>query len=443
MVQAWGYATETAGNGVEALTKLQDFQAHAIITDLMMPEMDGKQLLSRLDGTIPAIVVTSFGNIETSVNVVRDLGAFWFLEKPIQANALRMLLERAVSQSRLSEQADNLRRQLSNYGVVGDMVGTSVAMQEVYALIRQGAPSRATVLVTGESGTGKELVARAIHSQSPRRNGPFVAINCAALPEALMESELFGHEKGAFTGALERRAGCFELAQQGTLLLDEIGDMPLATQAKLLRVLEDSKVRRLGASKEQQVDVRVVASTNQKLDQYIADGKFREDLYYRINVFHIALPPLRERKEDLASLCQALIQSLNQKHQCRVTEIQPQMMDLFMAYHWPGNIREMRNVLERAVILAGEGMIRMIHLPKNFAASAPLPMAVAVPKPTVEPGGADDLPRVSLPVGTTLDQAEREMIDITLKHTNNNRTRAAEILGISIKTLFNKLKETT
>ncbi len=444
MVGSWGYATETAANGIEALAKLQDFPAHAIITDLMMPEMDGKQLLARLSGTIPAIVVTAYSNIDTSVNVVRDLGAFWFLEKPIQANALRMLLERAVSQSRLAEQADILQRQLSSHGMLGDMVGSSPAMQEIYALIRQGAPSKATVLVTGESGTGKELVARAIHSQSPRRNGPFVAINCAALPEALMESELFGHEKGAFTGALERRAGCFELAQQGTLLLDEIGDMPLATQAKLLRVLEDGKVRRLGAAKEQQVDVRVVASTNQKLDQAISEGKFREDLFYRLNVFHISLPPLRERKEDLPALCNALIQNLNQKHQCRVTDLAGPVTDLFRTYNWPGNIRELRNVLERAVILAGEGTVKLIHLPKGFATAAPPAAAGASqgpPKPVVESGGPDELPRVSLPVGTTLDQAERELIDITLKHTNNNKTRAADILGISIKTLFNKLKE--
>lgn len=442
MVGSWGYDTQTAANGLEALAKLQDFPAHAIITDLMMPEMDGKQLLARLSGTIPAIVVTAYSNIDTSVNVVRDLGAFWFLEKPIQANALRMLLERAVSQSRLAEQADILQRQLSSHGMLGDMVGSSPAMQEIYALIRQGAPSKATVLVTGESGTGKELVARAIHSQSPRRNGPFVAINCAALPEALMESELFGHEKGAFTGALERRAGCFELAQQGTLLLDEIGDMPLATQAKLLRVLEDGKVRRLGAAKEQQVDVRVVASTNQKLDQAITEGKFREDLYYRLNVFHISLPPLRERKEDLPALCNALVQNLNQKHHCKVTDLAGPVVDLFRNYHWPGNIRELRNVLERAVILAGEGTVKLIHLPKGFAMTAPAaPGAQGPAKPVVESGGPDDLPRVSLPVGTTLDQAERELIEITLKHTNNNKTRAADILGISIKTLFNKLKE--
>ena len=436
MVSAWGYATKTASNGLEALTKLQEFPAHAIVTDLKMPVMDGRQLLSRLDRAIPAIVVTAFGNIETSVNTVHDLGAFWFLEKPIQAQALRMLLERAVSQSRLAEQADNLQRQLSNHGMLGELVGGSASMQEVFALIRQGAPSRATVLVTGESGTGKELVARAVHNLSPRRSGPFVAINCAAMPESLMESELFGHEKGAFTGAVERRAGCFELAQQGTLLLDEIGDMPITTQAKLLRVLEDGKVRRLGAAKEQQVDVRVVASTNQKLETAITENKFRNDLYYRLNVFHIFLPPLRDRKDDIPMLAATLMRNLNQKHQTRVTELHPQVLDTFLNYHWPGNVRELRNVLERAVILAGDGTVKISHLSKNFAALPPGAPRVAV----VETGG-DELPRVSLPVGTTLDQAERELIDVTLRHTNNNKTRAADILGISIKTLFNKLRE--
>ena len=298
MVQSWGYAAETARNGQDALEKIPAFAPHAIITDLMMPVMDGREFLKRLNGQIPAIVVTAYGNLDTSVSVVRDLGAFWFLEKPVRADAVRTLLERAVSQSRLNERAVTLERQLSNYGVLGELTGTSPQMQEVFALIRQAAPSRATILVTGESGTGKELVARAVHNLSPRQSGPFVAVNCAALPETLMESELFGHEKGAFTGAVERRAGCFELAQHGTLLLDEIGDMPLATQAKLLRVLEDSKVRRLGAQKEQQVDVRVIAATNQALEQGTHEGKFRSDLYYRLNVFHLSMPPLRERMED-------------------------------------------------------------------------------------------------------------------------------------------------
>src|ERR1700683_5340007 len=253
MIALWGYAVETASDGQEALEKLAAFGAHVIVTDLMMPRMDGNELLRRLKaqgGGPPVIVQTAFGNLETSIATIHDLGAFWFLEKPVQSQALRLLLEPAANQGRLAEHAERLERQLSYQGVLGEMAGTSSKMQEVFALVQQVAPSRAAVLITGESGTGKELAARAIHALSPRRAGPFVAINCAAMPDTLMESELFGNEKGAFTGAVERRAGCFELAQNGTVLLDEIGDMPAATQAKLLRVLEDGRVRRLGGKTE-------------------------------------------------------------------------------------------------------------------------------------------------------------------------------------------------
>jgi transcriptional regulator with PAS, ATPase and Fis domain len=241
---------------------------------------------------------------------------------------------------------------------------------------------------------------------------------------------------------VERRAGCFELAQHGTLLLDEIGDMPLATQSKLLRVLEDSKVRRLGAQKEQQVDVRVIAATNQSLERATQEGKFRSDLFYRLNVFHLALPPLRDRLEDLPALCATLIDTLNKKHQCKVTELDAKVMSMFNTYNWPGNVRELRNVLERALIIAGEGTLAPAHLPKSFQSGStirPDIMPISGPKPVVD---GDELLKVTLPVGTTLDQAERELIEITLRHTNNNKTRAADILGISIKTLFNKLRET-
>jgi DNA-binding NtrC family response regulator len=288
MIAAWGFVVEKASDGQEALEKLAIFPANVIITDLMMPRMDGFELMKRLgaDGNMPpAIVLTAFGNIETAIQTIHDLGAFWFLEKPIQPNALRILLQRAASQSALFEETERLQRQLAYQGVLVDMVGTSAPMQQVFSIIRQVAPSKASVLVSGESGTGKELVARAIHHLSNRRSGPFVAINCAALPETLMESELFGHEKGAFTGALERRAGCFELAQHGTLMLDEIAEMPSGTQAKLLRVLEDSRVRRLGGKGEISVDVRVIAATNRNIEEALKKGELREDLYYRLNVF--------------------------------------------------------------------------------------------------------------------------------------------------------------
>ena len=434
MVAAWGFTTETAADGQDALEKLATFPAHVLVTDLMMPRMDGFELLRRLaaqGGGPPAIVITAFGNIETAVATMHDLGAFWFLEKPIEPRALRVLLERAATQQRLAEEAERLKRELSYQGVLGELVGRAPAMREVFSLIRQVAPSKAAVLITGESGTGKELVARAVHSLSPRSGGPFVAINCAAMPETLMESELFGHEKGAFTGALERRVGCFELAQGGTLLLDEIGDMPIATQAKLLRVLEDSRVRRLGGKGELLVDVRVVASTNKVLDEALRKGQLRDDLYYRLNVFHIALPPLRARMEDLPLLVEALLRDLNRRHNCRVVDIGPQVMEQFRRYHWPGNVRELRNALERAVIMAGDGMIGMAHLPPSFnrASSAPK---------VEEDGGVD---QIRLPLGSTVGEAEKLLIQRTLQHTKNNKTRAADILGISLKTLHNKLKE--
>ena len=434
IISSWGFNVETASDGQEALEKLATFNANVIITDLMMPRMDGFELMKRLgsDGNMPpAIVLTAFGNIETAIQTIHDLGAFWFLEKPIQPAALRVLLERAASQSQLAEETERLQRQLANTGVLVDMVGTSPQMQQVFNVIQQVAPSKAAILVAGESGTGKELVARAVHQLSPRRGGPFVAINCAAMPETLMESELFGHEKGAFTGALERRAGCFELAQHGTLLLDELVEMPSGTQAKLLRVLEDSRVRRLGGKNEISVDVRVIASTNRNIDDALKKGDLREDLYYRLNVFQISLAPLRQRLSDLPVLTEALITHLNRKHDCNVTNVTPDVMDAFRKHNWPGNVRELRNVLERAVIMAGEGAIHMAHLPYDFGVS----VGSRPPAQVFEPES------VRLAVGTTVSEAEKALIQVTLQHTKNNKTRAAEILGISLKTLFNKLKE--
>ena len=433
MVSSWGFAAETACDGQDALEKLNNGSVQVLVTDLMMPRMDGFELLKRLgtSGSMPpAIVLTAFGNIETAIATIHDLGAFWFLEKPIQPAALRILLERASAQSRLAEETERLQRELQYKGVLVDLVGSSAAMQQVFSLVRQVAPSKAAVLINGESGTGKELVARAIHHLSPRRGGPFVAINCAAMPETLMESELFGHEKGAFTGAIERRAGCFELAQHGTLLLDELAEMPVATQAKLLRVLEDSRVRRLGGKNEIVVDVRILASTNKNLEDALRKGELREDLYYRLNVFQIALPPLRQREGDIPLLVEALIRDLNRKHGCKVTEASKELLDQLHRHNWPGNVRELRNVIERALIIAGEGPLTPAHLPQFHATAASRPQT-----DFKEPDA------VRLPVGTTVAEAEKALIQITLQHTKNNKTRAAEILGISLKTLFNKLKE--
>ncbi len=431
MLGLWGYATATAENGRDALEKLAAFDADAIITDLNMPVMSGMELLEELQragAAPPAIVLTAFGSVEKAVETVRDLGAFWYLEKPVRPKELRAILERAIEQRRLAERGERLERELSSRGVLGGMVAQSPAMRAIFALLQQAAPTKATILISGETGSGKEVAARAIHEISPRRSKPFLAINCAALPETLIESELFGHEKGAFTGAAERRAGCFELASGGTLLLDEIGEMPPATQGQLLRVLEDRKVRRLGSSKEIDVDVRIIASTNRDLQAAIQKGDFREDLYFRLNVFEVHLPPLRERREDIPLIAAALIRELNRRHECRVTEIGPEVLELFQRYNWPGNARELRNVLERAVILCGEGTITVRHLSAGFAGL-----------PVEAPAGPGDT--LVLRAGVTMEQAERQLILLTLAQTGNNRTRAAEILGLSVKTLFNKLRQ--
>src|SRR6266851_1334252 len=315
MVSAMGYAAEMAADGEEALEKLASGHIDVLVTDLMMPRLDGFELLRNLlerGDLTPTVVLTGFGNIDHAVSIVHELRAFWFLEKPAQPAVLAPLLARAISHKRLMTEADRLRRQLSNQGFLGDLVGTSKPMRHVFSLVERVAPTSASVLITGESGTGKERIAAAIHQLSPRASGPFVAVNCAAIPESLIESELFGNEKGAFTGAVGSRAGCFELAHQGTLLLDEIAEMPLAMQAKLLRVLEDSKFRRLGGQSEISVDVRVLAATNRPVQDAIEKKHLREDLYYRLNVFHIELPPLRHRMEDIPSLIDALIRNLNQ-----------------------------------------------------------------------------------------------------------------------------------
>ncbi|HWB84587.1 MAG TPA: sigma-54 dependent transcriptional regulator [Bryobacteraceae bacterium] len=445
MISAWGMTAETASEGNEALAKLNDFPADVILTDLNMPGMDGFEFLARLrdSGEMPpTIVLTAFGNIETAVKTVHELGAYWFLEKPIQPGTLEVLIRRAGSHAGLRAEKRNLERQLSYKGSLGELVGSSSKMQEIFSLLQQAGPSKACVLITGESGTGKELVARTLHALSARRQGPFIAINCAALPETLIESELFGHEKGSFTGASERRAGCFEVAQHGTLLLDEIGEMPMQTQAKLLRILEDSKVRRLGGRTEFEVDVRVVAATNKVPEEAVRGGHLREDLYYRLNVFHVHLPPLRERKEDIQQIAEALMADLNQKHDCRVADISPAVLEAFQRHNWPGNVRELRNVLERAVILAGEGTIEAKHLPsslQNRAAAPTAEPAADAATPAAPP--PDELEGVRFQIGTTVEEAEKGLILRTLEHTRNNKTRAAEILGISLKTLHNKLKE--
>jgi DNA-binding NtrC family response regulator len=435
ILEGLGYEVETAVNGQDALAKLETMQVSAILTDLMMPVMDGFELLRALINRgqfAPAIVLTSFGDIEHAVTIVHELQAFWFLEKPAQLAVLGPLLDRAVKYGDLLRGTERLQKQLSQSGVLGEMVGSARAMQQVYTLIQRVAPTQASVLITGESGTGKEMVARAIHRLSLRSTGPFVAVNCAAVPSELIESELFGHEKGSFTGAVGRHLGCFEQANRGTLLLDEIGEMPLGMQARLLRVLEESKVRRVGGSEEFPIDTRIVAATNRVLPG-APDGKtLREDLHYRLNVFHIHLPPLRERKEDILQLSKALIENLNQKHGCTVAGVHRDALQRLMAHDWPGNIRELRNVLEWAVVTAQKGLILPAHLPRALG-NRGLP-------PTATPASPGD-GSIRFEVGRSLSEMEAEYIARTLKSVNNDRRRAAQLLGISIRTLYNRLGE--
>ena len=430
LVSAWGYQTDTAEDGVEAMEKVSAWSPGIIVTDLKMPRMGGMELLEQIAGQparMAVVMLTAQGSVDAAVAAMK-MGAYDFVEKPVNPARLRSILLNASRQQGTERELEVTRRTLRDKGVMGSLVGSSRKMQEIFHLIEMVAPSTASVLITGESGTGKEIVARTIHELSPRKPKPFVAINCAAIPETLIESEIFGHEKGAFTGAMERRVGCFELAEGGTLLLDEIGEMPPPTQAKLLRVLEDHKLRRLGSKVETPVDVRVLAATNKVPDEAVAKGELRQDLFYRLNVFNIALPPLRDHKGDIPELVQHLLKDMNEKHGRHVGVVSDAVMQAFQNFSWPGNVRELRNTMERAVIVCDGAVIETRHLPPGFGQLASRPSVT-------EPNA------VRVGVGTTVGEAERLLILKTLEATNNNKTRAAEILGISLKTLHNKLKE--
>src|SRR5437868_9001076 len=408
LVSAWGYRAETARDGAEGLDKVTSWAPSIVVTDLKMPRMGGLELLERLatdSQTMAVIVVTAQGTIDSAVQAMR-MGAYDYITKPIDTNRLRTILQNASALLGTKAENEAMRRKLRDAGSLGSLVGASKKMQEIFRLIEMVAPSTASVLITGASGTGKELVARTVHELSPRRGKPFIPINCAAIPETLIESEIFGHEKGAFTGALERRIGCFELAEGGTLLLDEIGEMPVATQAKLLRVLEDRKFRRLGSKIETTVDVRVLAATNKVPDEAVASGELRQDLYYRLNVFNVHMPPLREHKEDIPELVNAMLAETNAKHGRGIQMISEAVMNQFQAYSWPGNVREIRNTLERAVIVCEGSVVETKHLPPGFGQA------------TVRPS-AHDPNALHLGIGTTVGEAERQLIMKTLESTNN------------------------
>jgi DNA-binding NtrC family response regulator len=425
LVKSWGFSVEVARDGADALDKIAATRPTIVLTDLIMPNKTGLDLLRTLraqhDDDITVVMMTAQGTVESAVDAIKQ-GAYDYLSKPVDPQRLKILLDQLIERHDRRREVSVLRRQLKSHGTFGKMIGASVEMRKLYHVIEQAAPTSASVLVSGESGTGKELVAQTIHQLSPRAAHPYVPINCAAIPDTLLESELFGHEKGAFTGAIARRQGAFELANRGTIFFDEISEMTTTTQAKLLRVLQERTFRTLGGTREQTADVRVIAATNVEPLEAVRQNKLREDLYYRLNVFSLRLPPLRDRKDDLPLLIQAFITEFSARNNRSVAGVTARAMTILERYNWPGNVRELRNVIERATIVAQGQSIDVQDLP-----------------PLAGPNSAGPADASGLTPGTTVDEAEQRLIAITLEHTGGNKTRAAEMLGISLKTLHNKL----
>ena len=450
LIASWGFKVEAAEDGQRAIELIASFEPHILLLDLKLPVKDGLGVLSEIRQRglpITTIVISGEGDIPDAVQAIK-LGAYDYLRKPVDPPRLRQTLNNLSEHLAVSEENQRLRLRLMGVGELGPIIGQSQAMRRVMALVEQAAPSSASVIIQGDSGTGKEIVARTIHESSPRRSGPYVAINCAALPEGLLESELFGHERGAFTGADQRRAGCFELANGGTLLLDEITEMKPELQAKLLRVIEDRKLRRVGGSSDIALNVRVLAATNRDLAEAIRAGRLREDLYYRLNVFTIVLPRLEERLDDLPVLVDHFVREFARANSKSVSGVDNPCLEALKARSWPGNARELRNVIERAVIVSTGPLITITDLPAEGALlSAPAPGAslpqapgtYAAAHPAQSATPSSDSPAPELPVGQPLREVERQLILKTLEMAGGNRVRAAEILGISPKTLYNKL----
>ena len=418
-----GYHVTGARDGREALQKLQQDDFGLLLADLKMPKLNGLQILDEIKKQnilTEVIIITGKGTIDTAVEAMKA-GAYDYLTKPVMPDRLRTIIPKALDHHRLLVSHKNLEQQLKELTRYEDIIGQSPQMQAVYKMIDAVADSTANVIITGESGTGKELVAKAIHNKSGRVNNPFIAVNCSAFPEQILENELFGHERGAFTGALNEKPGCFEMAHRGTLFLDEIGEMSLETQAKILRALEERRFRRLGGKKEIEVDVRVLAATNRNLKQALEEKSLREDLYYRLAVVEIELPPLRERVDDIPLLINEFLDFFNKRNHKNIQGLTDQCRDILMKYPWHGNVRELRNVMERAVILTTSNKIDIDVLPERI-------LSYEFKNPTI-----------MIPLGTTVEEAEKQLIFRTLEMENNNKTRAAKTLGISLKTLHNKL----
>ncbi|NOZ60154.1 MAG: sigma-54-dependent Fis family transcriptional regulator [Calditrichaeota bacterium] len=438
LLEEEGYSVIEAADGEEAWRKLQNEHFAVLLADLKMPGLDGLQLLKKVkkeDLDTQVVIITGQGTISTAVRAMKS-GAYDYLTKPVNPERIKSLLPRILEHYRLRVSHEQLQEQIRQLTHYEDMVGQSAAMQEIYRMIDAVADSTANVVLTGESGTGKELVARAIHRKSGRRDKPFIAVNVSALPEQILENELFGHERGAFTGAISEKPGCFEMAHGGTLFLDEIGEMAYDTQAKLLRVLEERRFRRLGGKKELEVDVRIIAATNRNLQQAVQDGHLREDLYFRLCVVEINLPPLRDRIDDIPLLADEFLQLFSRQNKKQISGMAAGFRDALLRYSWPGNVRELKNVIERAVLFTAGNKLNESVLPPHIkAGSADVSRKASMQQISPQ----EDV--LIIPIGATYEEIERQVILETLKKTGNNKTKAAKMLGVSLKTIHNKLNK--
>ncbi len=419
-----GYEVVTAGNGEEALQQLRRQEVHLVLSDLQMPRMGGLDLLKAAQIISPAtefVIITGHGSIETAVDAMKS-GAYDFIEKPFSTSTTLKVVRKALEKQNLLTENLQLRRRLEEIQGTSDIIGRSEPMRRVVATAQQAAPSSATILITGESGTGKEVFAAAIHRWSERARRSMVTVSCAALPETLLEAELFGYEKGAFTGAVARRKGRFELADRGTLFLDEVGEMSPATQVKLLRVLQEGTIERLGGGETVSVDVRIIAATNADLPARVEAGRFREDLFYRLNVINVELPPLRRRGDDVILLADFFLARYNAKNSKHLTGFTPEAQDVLGRYAWPGNVRELENAVERAVVLCRQPQVDVDALPPHVVA------------------GRARKEQIVIPVGTTLRDAEMELIQATLESAGGDKETAARILGIAARTIYRRLQ---
>jgi two-component system response regulator HydG len=430
VLKSWNYRVSEAGDGQAAVSIVKDFPCDLILMDVRMAVMNGIDALKQIKAynpSIPVVIMTAYSSVESAVEAMKA-GAYDYLTKPLDFDELKLTIERAMEHTQLKDENRDLKAQLKNRAQARQIIGTSSPMRQLLEMVVTVAPSEATILITGESGTGKELIARAIHANSGRSSAPMVTVNCAALTESLLESELFGHEKGAFTGAERRREGWFVRADKGTLFLDEVGEMSMAMQVKLLRVLQEGEIQRVGGETPIYVDVRIIAATNMDLHGMAENGKFREDLFYRLNVVHLHVPSLKERADDIPLLAQHFLNRYAERNRKKIKGFNPQAMHRLLKYPWPGNVRELENAVERAVILS----------PGHYISEKDLPLSIMRPGN----GDVDTQPSErSEEIDGSLDDIERAAIEKALSKTNGNKSEAARLLGINRRTLYNKLSK--